>query len=159
MAAISIGEHFGVSWNDIRKAISGYAPENNRSQAVKTSKNWVLLDAYNANPSSMESAIRDFAARSNPHPLVLLGDMAELGKSTAQAHQLVAHCTLDLGLELWTIGEHFGVAREVHPHSDWRHFGAWDDLVHHLQSSPMSNRQILVKGSRSAGLERIMPYL
>ena len=87
IAALTIGQHFGVPRERAMEALSAYIPVNHRSQAVHTDHNWVLLDAYNANPSSMAHAVTDCYERDHPHPLVILGDMAELGDASAQAHE------------------------------------------------------------------------
>ena len=159
VAAVVIGDHFGVPWNRAQHALSAYVPSNHRSQAVNTGNNWVLLDAYNANPSSMTFAVNDFAARQHASPWAILGDMAELGDASAEAHERLAHLALDAGLELWTVGTWFGRAKAKDNRPSWRHFDAHDALVTTLKDVSPSGRQILVKGSRSASLERLLPYL
>ena len=110
VAAVAIGAHFGVSEKDSLQALSNYVPSNHRSQSVKTARNWVILDAYNANPSSMSHALNDFASRGHDKPLVILGDMAELGDASLNAHQEVVDMsprlegsgTVDRRTMVWT---------------------------------------------------------
>ena len=159
VAAMRIGEHFGVPFEMACQALSAYLPSNHRSQAVETSRNWVLLDAYNANPSSVTHAIADFVARGHARPLILLGDMAELGYSSEQAHRNVALQALRAEAELWTVGPQFGNVHRTEQVAGWTHWADFEGLAQHLQTEPPAQRQILVKGSRSAALERVMPYL
>jgi len=159
VAALRIGEHFGIPFKQAVQAIAAYHPSNHRSQAVQTERNWVLLDAYNANPSSVTHALADFAARGHANPLILLGDMAELGTASEQAHLDVAKKAIQSGAELWTLGRWFGEVHQRERLSGWTHWESMDTLVAQLQTEPPADRQILVKGSRSAALERVMPYL
>ena len=158
-AAVAIGAHFGVSWEQAQRALSAYVPTNHRSQTVKTDRNWVLLDAYNANPSSMAHAINDFAKRNHKRALAILGDMAELGDVSEEAHRRLAHSVREQGVTLWTVGSWFGEVHRTSQSEDWRHFDSFEALVEWLQKEPLSNTHVLVKGSRSAGLERLLPYL
>ena len=80
--AWTVGQQFGMSEAACQRALSAYVPSNHRSQVVRTERNWVLLDAYNANPSSVAHAVASFAAKGHTHPLVVLGDMAELGEAS-----------------------------------------------------------------------------
>ena len=159
VAALAIGAHFGVPEKDACQALSDYVPSNHRSQSVKTARNWVILDAYNANPSSMTHALNDFASRGHDAPLVILGDMAELGEASESAHQGLVEMCRTKNLELWSVGQWFGHLFGEGGHEGWTHFNGLEALVDHLQSSPSEGRQILVKGSRSAALERLLPYL
>lgn len=158
LAAITIGQHFGVSKDLAMQAVSNYRPANHRSQVVETARNWVLLDAYNANPSSNQAAMDAFAAKGHAAPLLIMGDMAELGDASLEAHQRVIQLALKHGVELWTIGPWFGKAKQA-SQSDHRHFDAVDDLMQSSLLSGLSERQILIKGSRSMALELLMPAL
>jgi UDP-N-acetylmuramoyl-tripeptide--D-alanyl-D-alanine ligase len=158
-AAVRIGEHFDVPFAKAANALTDYIPQNHRSQAVQTSRNWVLLDAYNANPSSVANALADFGSRNHAAPLVLLGDMAELGDASHDAHRDVVHQALQAGAELWTVGPWFGKVHAESPDKGWIHWEHFDALAERLNRDPLTGRQILVKGSRSAALERVMPYL
>ena len=151
-AAVAIGAHFGVSWEQAQRALSAYVPTNHRSQAVVTDDNWVLLDAYNANPSSMAHAVNDFARRGHAGAVAILGDMAELGNASEEAHRHLAHSVRKQGLTLWTVGSWFGEVHRASQLKDWRHFDSFEALVEWLQKEPLSNTHVLVKGSRGAGL-------
>ena len=159
IAALTIGQHFGVCRKRAMDALSAYIPVNHRSQAVHTDHNWVLLDAYNANPSSMAHAVTDFLERDHPHPVLILGDMAELGDASEQAHEDLVNLVTGSNVNLWTVGSRFGNIHARRPRTDWRHFEECDDAVMHLKESPLRGHQILIKGSRSIGLERLMPNL
>ena len=158
LAAVTIGQHFGVPKDMAMQAVSNYRPENHRSQVMETERNWVLLDAYNANPSSSQAAMDAFAAKGHGSPLLIMGDMAELGDASLDAHQRIIDLALEHGVELWTIGPWFGKARQA-TQSDHPHFDAVDDLMDSSLLSGLSNRQILIKGSRSMALEQLMPAL
>lgn len=157
-AAWTVGRHFGIPEEACQRALSNYAPSNHRSQVVRTEMNWVLLDAYNANPSSVAHALASFTTKGHPHPLVVLGDMAELGEASDQAHLDTVKDALARGLELWTVGQAFGRV-PVQAGQARIHFDHLDALVSHVEANPLKGRQILVKGSRSAQLEKLMPYL
>lgn len=159
IAALAIGEHFGVPRNLAIAALSAYVPVNHRSQAVNTEHNWVLLDAYNANPSSMTHAVTDFLERAHPFPLLVLGDMAELGDASERAHEDLVELVTNSDVDLWTVGQWFGKIHASQPKANWRHFERCDDVVRHLEQTLLRGRQILIKGSRSIGLERLMPNL
>jgi len=159
VAALRIGEHFGIPFEKAAQAISAYQPSNHRSQVVRTERNWVLLDAYNANPSSVTHALDDFVARGHANPLILLGDMAELGTASEQAHLDVVLRARQSGAELWTVGRWFGEVHQKEHLSGWTHWESFDILREQLEKKPPAGRQILVKGSRSAALERVVPYL
>ena len=156
--AWSVGRHFGIAEALCTQALSAYLPSNHRSQVVHTKRNWVLLDAYNANPSSVTQAVASFATTGHMRPLVVLGDMGELGEASEKAHRHVVEDTLGRGLELWTVGTEFGRI-PVQKDQARTHFDNLDALVAQVEENPTTGRQILVKGSRSAGLEKLMPYL
>ena len=159
IAALTIGCHFGVPKERAIEALSAYVPVNHRSQAVHTDHNWVLLDAYNANPSSMTHAVTDFLEREHPHLLLILGDMAELGDASEQAHEDLVNLATKSSARLWTVGSWFGNIHTRQPKAHWRHFERCENVVVHLKESPLRGHQILIKGSRSIGLERLMPNL
>lgn len=158
MAASCIGMHFGADPLDIRTAIENYRPENLRSQLVKTARNTVILDAYNANPSSMEAALDSFAAMQAPHKTVILGEMRELGTISNEAHRKIVEKICENRFEaVFLIGNNF-----EHCHNNFnfiRHFENTESLIGFLKEHPVHASCILVKGSRGNRLERIVEYL
>ncbi|UOG74538.1 UDP-N-acetylmuramoyl-tripeptide--D-alanyl-D-alanine ligase [Hymenobacter tibetensis] len=157
-AAAAVGQHFGVPTLDIAEALASYAPTNNRSQLVRTSRNEVILDAYNANPSSMAAALRSFATRpgaSNANKVVVLGDMFELGEESPAEHQALGHLLADLpfgmvvliGPEMRMANSAFGAA---HYFTTKAEAAAW------LHAQALQGRQLLIKGSRGMGLETLL---
>lgn len=156
--AWTVGRHFGISEKACQQALSAYVPSNHRSQVIRTERNWVLLDAYNANPSSVAHAMASFATKDHTHPLVVLGGMAELGEVSTQAHLDVLKDVLGRGMEVWTVGAEFGRI-PVEGGQARTHFDQLDAMISHVESNPLESRQILVKGSRSAQLEKLMPSL
>ncbi|MBO0356919.1 UDP-N-acetylmuramoyl-tripeptide--D-alanyl-D-alanine ligase [Hymenobacter sp. BT186] len=158
-AAAAVGQHFGVHTADIAAALAEYAPTNNRSQLVQTGRNEVILDAYNANPSSMAAALRSFAARpgtSNDNKVVILGDMFELGDESAGEHAELGHLLADLpfgtvvliGPEMRLAHAAFGGAAH--------YFATKAEVADWLQAQALQGRQILIKGSRGMGLETLL---
>jgi UDP-N-acetylmuramoyl-tripeptide--D-alanyl-D-alanine ligase len=159
VAAHTIGCAFDVESSHAQEALTAYHASNHRSQWIETTQNQVVLDAYNANPTSVSHAVASFHTRDHASPVVFLGEMGELGPSSASAHAEAADQVLGLGIELWTVGEGFKASFLERPHAAWKHFPDFKALKDHLDEHPLTARQVLVKGSRSAGLERIMPYL
>jgi UDP-N-acetylmuramoyl-tripeptide--D-alanyl-D-alanine ligase len=162
MTAAAVGLYFGVSADACSDALSSYAPDNNRSQWTKTERNQVLLDAYNANPSSMESALTFFEgvgknATESKELVAILGDMGELGKYAENAHREVLELALEKGLNVITVGPLFHQAGKNHPtvHS----FMSTAELKAHLKQSPLSGHHVLLKGSRSIALEEALGAL
>ncbi len=155
LAAICIGVFFGVNENAISKAISEYKPENNRSQFTETTHNKLIIDAYNANPTSMKAALENFARISLPNKMVVLGDMRELGADSATEHQHIVDLVATQDIEkVFLIGECFSATR-----NNFTVFVKTDDFIEYLQGNPIKNATILIKGSRGSRLETIIPYL
>lgn len=154
-AAIVVGEYFGVDVQNIKKAIESYVPSNNRSEKRDTSRNELILDAYNANPSSMTAAVKDFSAIDHPHKLAILGTMAELGTYTKEEHEKLLELCQSLHVQAKFIG--VGYAELNLDYSS--HFSSTDDI--HLQDlcKGLDGYLILLKGSRSQGLEKLVPLL
>lgn len=160
MTAVAIGLHFNISSERCNEALLEYEPTNNRSQWTQTQENRVLLDAYNANPSSVIRALDSFAkpetAYSSFPSICILGDMAELGAYGPAAHLEVLEHAIGLGLTVWTVGPLFSAAsngREIHsfPHTD--------EVQAFLSKSPLRQCRILLKGSRSMALESLIDVL
>jgi len=154
-AASCIGKYFEVPLTDINAAIAAYTPANNRSQVVQKNTNTILLDAYNANPSSMKAAITNFAKAPAPKKVVILGDMFELGADSAEEHQnlagLAATFTFD---QVILCGKEMMAAAEKYP--EFTYFENKAALQNWLRENPIQNAQILVKGSRGMGLESLL---
>ncbi len=156
-AAIAIGTYFGISASGIVQALKNYQPENNRSQLFQTQKNTLILDAYNANPESMALAIDDFAAHRFPNPVLILGDMFELGESTEREHKKIIDRLQVAGLRhVILVGKEFYKTEGAYL---YRKFATTKEAEQYLQSHPIKNAHILIKGSRGMQLEKIIQYL
>ncbi len=157
-AAMAIGKYFGINAQDASEAVASYNPTNNRSQLVQKGSNWVLMDAYNANPSSMNAAITYFENLKAEKKLVILGDMFELGEDAAQEHkilgELLAKCHFDIIL---LAGELMQNALIHLPNAYY--FPDKFGLHLWLQDHPQTHTHILVKGSRGMGLESVLQFL
>jgi len=155
LAAVAVGKYFGVPENKIISAIEGYVPSNNRSEFRKTDSNELILDAYNANPSSMEKALENFANMNKPNKLAILGDMFELGADSQFYHEKIANKVSSLGLHALFVGEEF---YKINPDSP-EFYQQINMLMDKIKTHPISGRTILIKGSRGVKLERLVEYL
>ncbi|MEA5139407.1 UDP-N-acetylmuramoyl-tripeptide--D-alanyl-D-alanine ligase [Arcicella rigui] len=159
-AAIRIGQYFGIDLTAACKAVADYVPNNNRSQFVKRGTNMVLMDAYNANPSSMSAAITYFNELKVDKKMVILGDMFELGDEAEAEHEaigkLLANCKFDYILLAGKLME--SAVKEL-PVMKVHYFPDKFGLHNWLQDYPVSNTHILVKGSRGMSLESVLPFL
>ncbi len=158
LAALCIGKYFGVPSIAANAAIEEYDPTNNRSQIVKTEKNELILDSYNANPTSMRAAIENFASMQKPNKVIVVGDMYELGEESA-----VEHATIGALLKLLTdtkvilVGMHMAAAfKECDTAS---YFERKEAVVAYLEANPITDSTVLLKGSRGMGLETLVPML
>lgn len=158
LAAITVGIFFGICYDGINRALETYMPENHRSQMVETGRNRVVLDAYNANPSSMKVAIDNFLAMKGDGKLLILGGMKELGDESRNEHQLlVDRLRAEFKGECYMIGPEFDALGPVP--RQWLHFDSTESLLEHLKKSVPEDKLILLKGSRSNRLELAMQYL
>ena len=156
-AAIAVGGHFGVPEQQIVAAIESYEPDNNRSQRKAGARNTLIMDAYNANPSSMRAALANFAKEPSEQPkAVVLGDMGELGKYAEAEHAGIVELLQQLGIgEVYLVGKLFSEAgRGIYPA-----FADAAALNEYLQEHPIHGRLILVKGSRTMKLESVAERL
>ena len=162
MAALCVGKQFGVEFEEAVKAIEAYIPSNNRSQMQKTSRNTLIIDAYNANPSSMEAALNNFAAVQAPIRIAMLGDMLELGDDSLAEHVAVIRRALSLGLqEVCLVGKEFGkaLAEMRSAGENVRHFDSSDQLATWVEKTAVSDAVILIKGSRGTRMEKVIEKL
>lgn len=157
LAAIRIGRYFGISAENVSKAIESYIPSNNRSQVEKTENNTIIVDCYNANPTSMQSALKSFAAIDNHAKIFILGDMREMGNDAEMVHQEILDLTIELRLSGFFIGEEFLKLKGQHPQAIF--LKSTDPLIEHFEQNPPKDLLILLKGSRGIALEKILPYL
>lgn len=157
-AALCIGKFFGVDAKDANSAIAEYVPGNMRSQIVKKNSNTIILDAYNANPSSMEAAILNLAAMQAPRKVVILGDMFELEGEAEHEHQRIGELLKEKKFDrAYLCGLLMKSAQASFPEA--RYFEHKDSLMADLKANPITDSTILVKASRGIGLETIVEYL
>ena len=148
LAAITIGLHFGVTPQQINHALENYIPHNNRSQLTETAHNKLIVDAYNANPSSMAAAIENFRLMEVEHKMAILGDMRELGAASAEEHQKVVELLKAAGLtKVWLVGEEF-----LKTNTDFRKFKNVDEVKAEIAHHQPENHYILIKGSNGIRL-------
>ena len=156
LCAATVGRYFGVSAKDVSIALAEYIPTNNRSQLTETEHNTLIVDAYNANPTSMRAALDNFVCMEVSPKMVILGDMKELGEATAEAHQTVvdrlAKCDFE---QVWLVGAAFAATQ----HGSARVFTDAEAVKEELQQHPVKKKYILVKGSNSMKLASLIPYL
>ncbi len=156
-AAIAIGEYFNVPLNLIKKGIENYIPTNNRSQIITKGSNKIILDAYNANPSSMSAALENFHSLNEINKVVILGDMFELGETSLQEHLEIA-----LRLEKYNfkeahlIGNQFSKVKASKKYVQYNSFEAFKNI---FQNQNSSETCYLIKGSRGMALERILDLI
>lgn len=152
LAAVCVGKHFGVEDADIKNAIENYKPINSRSQLLRKDNNDIVLDAYNANPSSMAAAIQNFAETAGKNKILYLGEMKELGSDSEKEHQmLVEHLTQFAWKEVVLVGEGFNKF-----HGAYRWFSDSSSAAEWFALQQYNNCNILIKGSRSMKMENVL---
>ena len=160
MAAIAVGAQFGVSLDEAAEAISAYLPSNNRSQMVRTQRNTLIVDAYNANPTSMEAALKNFAVLQADHKAALLGDMLELGEDSLKEHIRIASMALESGFEtVCFVGAEFRKAVDQLSCTSALVFETSSDLAAWLSDHSFSDFSCLIKGSRGTKMEKVIEML
>jgi UDP-N-acetylmuramoyl-tripeptide--D-alanyl-D-alanine ligase len=153
MTAVAIGRHFGLTIDQIKAAIEAYEPGNSRSQLVNWQGNQVILDAYNANPSSMKVAIDNMKVADAAEKVLLLGAMKELGEESVQEHQQLVNQLADAGFEhVVLVGGDFAHT----DHRGFQYFDSYTGAREWLQAQQFTNALILVKGSRAMTMEKII---
>jgi UDP-N-acetylmuramoyl-tripeptide--D-alanyl-D-alanine ligase len=157
LAAVCIGQYFEVDPQDICSALEAYIPANNRSQYSKSAFNEILMDAYNANPTSMNAALESFESYESPSKAVILGDMFELGDAAHEEHQKIADKVAKMRLQLILLaGKEFlkcQVANNIHVFEDGSALKAY------LEDLNPQGYLILIKGSRGMKLEQVIDAL
>lgn len=159
-AAITIGNYFGIDLGHIKEAINQFTPNNNRSQWLQKNSTDILLDAYNANPSSMEVAIDNFIQlESTKNKVLILGDMFELGVESTKEHQAIIDRVKAIeNIKAYYIGDTFYNLRSEE--SNHHFYKKFDDILNILKNpDSFANSLILIKGSRGMALERILEYI
>ena len=157
-AAIAIGAYFDVPTNQIKKGIESYIPSNNRSQMLTKDTNTVLMDAYNANPTSMLAALENFKEIAGQNKVLYLGDMFELGKDAEVEHQnIVDFLSEKIAGNVFLVGSNFFKTNISKAHI--KKFKSFDELKEEIENHPPQDSTILIKGSRGMALERILELL
>ena len=155
MAAIAVGMQFGVPFALIDEALSGYQPTNNRSEFRQTGHNQLVIDAYNANPTSMAAALDNFRQIRAEHKMMILGDMRELGEDSEREHQRIVDMARESGAEeVWLVGDNF-----AHTQNDFRLFPDVEAVKAALKEHPVEGRTILIKGSNGTRLFQLPEFL
>ena len=155
MAAIAVGLNFGVEPSQINSALEGYQPSNSRSQLTITEHNHLVVDAYNANPSSMRAALDNFRLMDVRPKMAILGEMRELGNSSHKEHQKIVDFIGECGLdEVWLVGDEFAAID-----NPYRKFKDVDEVKAAIASNQPQGRYILIKGSNSTRLHQLPELL
>lgn len=157
-AAITIGNHFGVTIQDIKEAIEGYIPDNNRSQMIVKGTNEIILDAYNANPSSMAVALENFIQLDKSNKVIIIGDMFELGEESIQEHKtIVEMLTNQATIQCYFVGKDFYT--NLKEQSNFHFYNSFEDFSLSFSNVLLEKATILIKGSRGMALERTLEFV
>lgn len=154
LAAVCIGHFFQISPNLIQKGLEQYIPSNNRSQVFKTARNTLIIDCYNANPSSMNAALVSFEQIKNEQKIAILGDMLELGEVSSDEHSKIIALCKKLSITIVTVGKEFERIT-----SERDHFQDTQELISSGLLNQFTESFILIKGSRGIGLEAVISFL
>jgi len=156
-AAIATGIYFGISPENINRAIKNYQPDNNRSQFLETDNNRIILDAYNANPVSMINALENFIESQPENPWLILGDMFELGEASLTEHRNIMEYLKNSGIRnIMLVGKDF---HQLNTENDFISFLSTEEAGDYLKSHPIQHADILIKGSRGMQLEKLLKFL
>jgi len=155
LAAVTIGSYFGVTNELIKKGLENYIPQNNRSQLTVTEHNKLVVDTYNANPTSMRAAILNFAQMEVDQKTLILGDMLELGDQSVVEHQNIVNLLQQNSFKnVLLVGTDFGKTQNPFPN-----FENVSRLIDYVTKNPLTNNYILIKGSRGIKLEKVLNCL
>ena len=155
LTAATVGSYFGVSMEQIKTAIEGYVPSNNRSQTKKTAKNTLIMDAYNANPTSMRASLETFVSMDAPNKCVILGEMFELGEASEEEHLSIMRILQKSTIPTINLVGNW-------PRVGWlpaNYYKTSEELRNHLITNPLQDATILIKGSRGVKLEVVVDVL
>lgn len=155
-SAVAFGLWFKADLKKIKSACENYVPNMNRSELVTTESNKLIMDAYNANPTSMALSVANFARAAYQNKLMILGDMFELGEYSKKEHEAISKLVQDTGIETYFVGEDFSKCTQF---SKSKFFKTTEELLEQLNESKIEDRTILLKGSRSMGLEKAKNFL
>ena len=160
-AAVEIGRYFGVADERIAEAILSFSPDNNRSQAVKTERNQLVVDCYNANPSSMEVALDNISTMKAEHKVLILGDMLELGEWSEEAHINILHKADTFAEHIILVGKEFAKAYEKSDmlQSNYALYPTTTEALEALSNKSINDSLVLLKGSRGIALEKLINIL
>ena len=153
LAACTIGNFYGINTDNLKTSIESYIPKNNRTEIVETENNYIILDAYNANPSSMNSMIESFSKLDRKRKICFLGEMRELGEYSNKEHISLIDKMAKLDIESIFIGEEFTNISNINTYKNIREF------IVEKEKFTLKNRTILIKGSRGIKLENLIDYL
>ena len=152
LAAVCIGRYFKIDDEKIKKAIENYSPSNSRSQLIQQNSNSIILDAYNANPGSMKAAIENFAAIKGNKKILLLGSMMELGTESEKEHAAIISLINNYKwYAVVLVGQHF-----IQIKNNYIYFDKAEEARDWLKKENIENAQILIKGSRSMQMEKVL---
>ena len=157
-AAITIGNHFGVSIQHIKEAIESYIPDNNRSQMIVKGTNEIILDAYNANPSSMAVALENFIQLDKSNKVIIIGDMFELGQESIQEHNAIVEMLANQAtIQCYFVGKDFYA--NLKEQSNFHFYNSFEDFSQSFSNVLTEKATILIKGSRGMALERTLEFI
>ena len=157
-ASIAMGIHFGLSFEQIENGIKNYIPKNNRSEMIKTKKNLLFVDSYNANPTSMKLSIQSFMKFKEVKKTLILGDMHEIGKTYLIEHERILNSVKNnKDLKIFLVGKIFNKLKfnsgRIH------FFNETNELIEYFKKNLITGHTILLKGSRKINLEKVIPIL
>ena len=155
--AIAIGDFYNIDFEDIKKGVENYLPDNNRSQITTKESNTIILDAYNANPTSMDLAIKSFEKLKYTNKIIIAGDMFELGEESNKYHQqIVNYLETTSNIEIFIVGVNFSKTNHT---NKIKSFLTTEELITNLMKLKIKNYSILIKGSRGMELEKVIKYI